>query len=118
MTFANAGFDSGPDEIGLVIGYWRAIGLNVSDAELVERSLYETRDHNGDIQVGNWFADRNSVVKADPNRSWAWLMTAPGRPAMRDGSMSMSITSLTMVSPKSNRRRIIRSGAFSNSGIR
>ena len=57
----------GADEMQLVEGYWREIGLNVSQ-EVVERSLYEERVQNGDVDVGVWGADRNSVVKADPGR--------------------------------------------------
>ena len=57
----------GADEMQLVEDYWRAIGLNVSQ-EVVERALYEERVQNGDVDVGVWGADRNSVVKADPGR--------------------------------------------------
>jgi peptide/nickel transport system substrate-binding protein len=67
ITWANAGFDGGPDETQLVVDYWKAIGLKVSQ-ELVERSLYTSRYQEGTIEVGCWFADRNSVVKADPTR--------------------------------------------------
>jgi peptide/nickel transport system substrate-binding protein len=67
ITWTNAGFDGGPDETQLVVDYWRAIGLNVSQ-ELVERSLYETRNQEGIVEVGTWFVDRSSVVIADPGR--------------------------------------------------
>jgi peptide/nickel transport system substrate-binding protein len=67
ITWSNAGFDGGPDETQLVVNYWRAIGLNVSQ-ELVERSLYEQRNQEGVVEVGCWFVDRSSVVKADPGR--------------------------------------------------
>ncbi len=57
----------GADEMQLIETYWRAIGLNVSQ-DVVERSLYEERVQNGDVDVGVWGADRNSVVMADPGR--------------------------------------------------
>ena len=55
------------DEIQLIQDYWNAIGLKVSQ-DVVERSLYEERVQNGDVEVGNWSADRNSIVMADPGR--------------------------------------------------
>ncbi len=79
------------DMIDLVAGYWAEIGLDVSQ-DVVERSLYEQRCQNGDVQMGYWSAARNSIVKADPTRylgtvpdsPWAvlygnwWLPSAPG----------------------------------------
>lgn len=67
ISFSNSGFDGGPDETQLVVDYWRAIGLKVNQ-ELIERSLYETRNQTGDIEVGCWFVDRSSVVTANPVR--------------------------------------------------
>jgi peptide/nickel transport system substrate-binding protein len=67
ITWSNAGFDGGPDETQLVVDYWRAIGLNVSQ-ELVERTLYEQRNQEGTTEVGCWFVDRSSVVTANPVR--------------------------------------------------
>jgi peptide/nickel transport system substrate-binding protein len=67
VSYANAGFDSGPDEMQLVIDYWRAVGIK-ADQELLERSLYEQRNQEGTIEVGNWFVDRSSVVTANPVR--------------------------------------------------
>ena len=55
------------DEMQQVENYWRAIGLNVSQ-DVVERSLYEERVQNGEVDIGVWGADRNSVVIADPGR--------------------------------------------------
>ena len=67
VTWTDAGFAGDPDEVQLVVDYWRAIGLNVNQ-ELVERSLYTQRYTDGDIDVGIWNCDRNAVVKADPGR--------------------------------------------------
>jgi peptide/nickel transport system substrate-binding protein len=67
VSFSNSGFDSGPDEVQLVVDYWRAIGLKVNQ-ELLERSLYEEHNTTGDTEVGNWFVDRSSVVMANPVR--------------------------------------------------
>ncbi len=66
ITFSNAGFDGGTDEVNLVQGYWQALGLKVNQ-ELVERSLYEQRNQAGDVQVGMWTVDRSSEVLADPD---------------------------------------------------
>jgi len=68
-----------PDEIQLVVGYWRKIGLRVSQ-EVLERSLYELRVRTGDIQVGVWFVDRSSVVKADPGRYLGTVNDGPWAP--------------------------------------
>jgi peptide/nickel transport system substrate-binding protein len=57
----------GADEIDLVVGYWRAIGLDVNQ-EIVERSLYSERMDSNEVDVGVWGADRNSVVMADAGR--------------------------------------------------
>jgi peptide/nickel transport system substrate-binding protein len=67
ITYTNAGFDGGADEVGLVQGYWQAIGLNVQQ-EIVERSLYTERFQAGDIEVGVWNVDRSAVPMADPGR--------------------------------------------------
>ena len=68
------------DEMNLVEQYWRAIGLDVSQ-EVVERSLYEERTSQGDVDVGVWAADRNSVVMADPGWYLGTLSEGPWAPA-------------------------------------
>ena len=68
-----------PDEIQLVQDYWRAIGLQVSQ-EVVERSLYEQRVRGGDVEVGVWYVDRSSVVKADPGRYLGLVHDGPWAP--------------------------------------
>jgi peptide/nickel transport system substrate-binding protein len=67
ILFTDALGGSRSDEVTLVEGYWEAIGLNINQ-ELVERSLYESRTNNGDVDIGVWGADRNSVVMADTTR--------------------------------------------------
>jgi peptide/nickel transport system substrate-binding protein len=79
ITWTESGFNSSPDEIQLVIDYWQAIGIKVSQ-EVVERALYDERTRIGDVQVGNWFADRNSVVKADPTRYLGTVFDGPWAP--------------------------------------
>lgn len=69
----------GADEMQLVEDYWRAIGLNVSQ-DVVERSLYEERVQQGNVDVGVWGADRNSIVIADPGRYIGWTDDGPWAP--------------------------------------
>jgi peptide/nickel transport system substrate-binding protein len=68
-----------PDEIQLVVGYWRAIGLRVSQ-EVLERSLYNLRCDAGEVEVGVWFVDRSSVVMADPGRYLGTVNDGPWAP--------------------------------------
>jgi peptide/nickel transport system substrate-binding protein len=67
------------DEMQLVQDYWRAVGLNVSQ-DVVERSLYEERVANGQVDVGVWAADRNSVVMADAGRYLGTIDDGPWAP--------------------------------------
>jgi peptide/nickel transport system substrate-binding protein len=67
------------DEMQLVEDYWKAIGLGVSQ-EVVERTLYEERMNTGEVDVGVWGADRNSVVMADPGRYLAYTDDGPWAP--------------------------------------
>jgi len=70
----------GADEISQVEQYWRDIGLDVNQ-EVVERSLYEERVNNADVDVGVWGCDRNSVVMADPGRYLGTIQDGPWAPA-------------------------------------
>jgi len=67
ITWTETGFSGPPDEVQLVADYWQAVGIKVNQ-EVVERSFYEERNTAGDIEIGNWFVDRSSVVMADPGR--------------------------------------------------
>ncbi len=67
------------DQIGLVETYWKAIGIDASQ-DVVERSLYETRVQNGEVDVGVWGFDRNSVVMADPGRYLGNIDDGPWAP--------------------------------------
>lgn len=67
------------DEAGIVQDYWRAIGLDVSQ-DVVERSLYEERVHNGDVDIGVWGVDRSSIVIADPGRLLGTIDDGPWAP--------------------------------------
>ncbi|MBN1563336.1 MAG: ABC transporter substrate-binding protein [Anaerolineae bacterium] len=71
--------DPQADEAQLVENYWRAIGLKVGQ-DLVERSLYEERCENGDVEVGVWGVDRSSIVMADPGRYLGWVDDGPWAP--------------------------------------
>ena len=73
------GFGPREDEVNIVQGYWQEIGLNVNQ-ELVERTLYQERTANGDVDVGVWSADRNSVVMADVTRYTAEQNDGPWAP--------------------------------------
>jgi peptide/nickel transport system substrate-binding protein len=79
ITFTEAGFSGSTDEVNMVINYWRAIGLNVQQ-ELIERSLYEERVQQGDVEVGVWSNDRSAVVKADPSRMLGLTADGPWAP--------------------------------------
>lgn len=67
------------DEAGLVENYWRAIGLEVSQ-DVVERSLYEERVRNGEVDVGVWGVDRSFIVIADPGRMLGTVDDGPWAP--------------------------------------
>jgi peptide/nickel transport system substrate-binding protein len=71
--------ESETDEIGQVVKYWQAIGLNVIQ-DPVERGLYGTRTQAGDVDMGYYRADRNSVVMADPQRYTAQNDDGPWAP--------------------------------------
>lgn len=71
--------EPGADEIQLVENYWREIGLKVSQ-DVVERSLYEERCENGEVEVGVWGVDRASIVMADPGRFLGWVDDGPWAP--------------------------------------
>ncbi len=68
------------DEINLVEKGWRAVGLDVNQ-EVVERSLYEERVNQADVDVGVWGCDRNSVIMADPGRYLGNIQDGPWAPA-------------------------------------
>ncbi len=74
-----SGLNQRADEVNLVEGYWETIGLNINQ-ELVERSLYTERVGNGDVDIGVWGADRNSVVIADPSRYTGQQSDGPWAP--------------------------------------
>lgn len=79
ILFSDALGEQRNDEVTLVEGYWKELGLAVSQ-ELVERSLYETRTAAGDVDMGVWSADRNSVVMADTTRYTAEQNDGPWAP--------------------------------------
>ncbi len=66
MLHSRLGEQSTMDEIGLVTGYWKAVGLNISE-EGVERSLYEERVENNQVDIGYWGLDRSLFLEADPS---------------------------------------------------
>ncbi|MEZ4630623.1 MAG: ABC transporter substrate-binding protein [Deinococcales bacterium] len=67
------------DQLGMVAQYWRDVGLDVNQ-DVVERSLYEERVQNGDVDVGAWGFDRNSIVMADPGRYIGYTDDGPWAP--------------------------------------
>jgi peptide/nickel transport system substrate-binding protein len=67
------------DTMGMVAEYWKALGLEVNQ-DVVERSLYEQRVQNGEVDVGAWGFDRNSVVMADPGRYLGYTDDGPWAP--------------------------------------
>lgn len=64
------------DQVNRVKKYWEAVGLK-TNVKYIERSLYEQRWRNNEVEVGVWGCDRCSVVKADPGR---WLGTIQDGP--------------------------------------
>jgi peptide/nickel transport system substrate-binding protein len=68
------------DQHNRVKAYWEAVGLK-TNVKFVERSLYEQRYRNSEIEVGNWSCDRCSVVKADPGRWLGYIGDGPWAPA-------------------------------------
>lgn len=74
-----SGLDQRADEVTLVETYWEAVGLNINQ-ELVERSLYQERTDAGNVDIGVWGADRNSVVMADVTRYTAEQADGPWAP--------------------------------------
>ena len=68
LMHALVGNQTATDEIGQVIGSWRGIGLNVNE-DGVERSLYQQRSDNNQVDIGTWDVDRSLIIQADP-RSW------------------------------------------------
>ena len=65
LMHAWVGSQTGTDEVGQVIGSWRAIGLNVTE-DGVERSLYQQRAANNQVDIGTWDVDRSLIIQADP----------------------------------------------------
>ena len=68
------------DQHNRIKTYWEAVGLK-TNVKFVERSLYEQRYRNSEIEVGNWSCDRCSVVKADPGRWLGTIGDGPWAPA-------------------------------------
>ncbi|MAS36362.1 MAG: peptide ABC transporter substrate-binding protein [Anaerolineaceae bacterium] len=66
LMHSKAGDQPRLDEIDLVAQYWNAIGLGVS-IDSVERSLYEERLANGQVDVGHWEHDRSLIIEGNPD---------------------------------------------------
>ncbi len=79
ITYSEVLGSMNPDEVQLVVNYWKALGIRVSQ-EIVERSLYDERTRTGDIEVGVWFVDRSSIVPADPYRYLGTINDGPWAP--------------------------------------
>jgi peptide/nickel transport system substrate-binding protein len=67
------------DQHEFVRRYWEAIGLRVTFTYL-ERTLYNQRDMDGEMQMGYWGFDRLSVIKADPGRWTGTIQDGPWAP--------------------------------------
>lgn len=76
ITYSEVLGSMNPDEVQLVVDYWQALGIRVSQ-EIVERSLYDERSRTGDLEVGVWFVDRSSIVLADPFRYLGTINDGP-----------------------------------------
>ena len=65
LMHSQQGNQAGSDEISLVVGYLNAIGLDITE-DPVERSLYEERIENNQVDIGWWGMDRSLIIQADP----------------------------------------------------
>ena len=65
ILHSQLGVQSRQDEIGQWIRYWREVGLNVTE-DGVERSLYQERAANNQLDIGHWDHDRSLMLQADP----------------------------------------------------
>ncbi len=79
ITYAQALGNMNPDEVQVVLGYWKKIGIRVN-LEILERSFLEERNRAGDIEVGVWPCDRSSVVMVDPRRYLGQIDDGPWAP--------------------------------------
>jgi peptide/nickel transport system substrate-binding protein len=68
-----------PDEWEVIKKHWQAIGVKVSYS-VVERSLYEQRCREGDVEIGTWDLQRCSIVMADPGAFIAQYTEGPWAP--------------------------------------
>src|SRR6266542_1463255 len=59
--------------------YWEAIGLRVTFTYL-ERTLYNARDLDGEMEMGHWGFDRLSVIKSNPGRWTGTIQDGPWAP--------------------------------------
>jgi len=70
---------AGLDMCQQVAAKWTAIGVKTA-VKQVERSLYQTNVDQGEIEVGRWGADRQSIVMADPGRYLGTTTDGPWAP--------------------------------------
>ncbi|MCB0131870.1 MAG: ABC transporter substrate-binding protein, partial [Caldilineaceae bacterium] len=77
ITITSQGSD--PKPLELMKSYWDAVGIKTL-INVVERSLYEELTSTGDIEVGEWGFDRNSIIPADPSRYTGVLPDGPWAP--------------------------------------
>jgi peptide/nickel transport system substrate-binding protein len=82
VTVEHTSIAGSPDEDAhnQVKRYWEAIGVK-TNMKFLERSLYQERNNNAEIQIGYWSFDRCSVVKADPGRWTGQINDGPWAPA-------------------------------------
>jgi peptide/nickel transport system substrate-binding protein len=66
-------------DLELVKAYWEEVGIKTV-INKVERSLYTEMAATGDIEIGHWGFDRNSIVAADPRRYIGSLDDGPWAP--------------------------------------
>lgn len=65
--------------LGLVQGYWEAIGIEVK-IEILDRLEYEARARRGELEIGSWTFDRNVIIPADPGRYLGIITDGPWAP--------------------------------------
>jgi peptide/nickel transport system substrate-binding protein len=66
-------------KLELVKAYWEEVGIKTV-INLVERSLYTEQANSGEVEIGEWGFDRQSVIAADPRRYTAALTDGPWAP--------------------------------------
>lgn len=67
------------DSLELVKAYWEEVGIKTV-INKIERTLYAELVAKGEVEIGHWGFDRNSIVAADPRRYIGSIDDGPWAP--------------------------------------